>query len=336
MPPVGAVPRSARPRAASPSAGSAPPAKAAAAAAVDTRLEFAAAYRRVIERGQRYPLQFFVHRPDARELVRELIERRSAQLGGTPAVSHGSAARAIESGTTLTIVPNVLGATFEPDRIDVTVDDAVRELTFRMTVPPDAPLGALDGYIDIFVGPLVIGQVPLSFEVQPAATVPVPVQTDGTRFLTVANASVFDKIFISYSQRDSAVVDLCVLTYQGLGVQVFIDRIDLRAGDEWRARLEGAIREADVFQLYWSSAASASQEVSHEWRLALALSKMRDRFIRPLYWETPMPSPPELLGHLHFSRLDLKLLRRAAKGHAPQEPSLLRRAIAAVLRTKAT
>lgn len=274
---------------------------------------------------------FFVHRPAARELVRALIERRAPQLGGTPEVSQAAAARAVESGTVLTIVPNVLGATFEPSRIDVMVDDSVRELTFQMTVAPDSPIGALDGYIDIFVGPLVIGQVPVGFEVRPAEPAATPVPSAGDQFLTVANASIFDKIFISYSRRDSPVVDLCISTYQGLGVEVLVDKLDLRSGDVWRARLESMIREANIFQLYWSSSSAASAEVHHEWRLALALSKTRDRFIRPLYWETPMPTPPEALNHLHFSRLDLKLLRKAAKPYVSAKGGFLRRTLAAVL-----
>lgn len=310
-------------------------ARPAAQPAPDNRLEFAAAYRQIIEQERRYPFLFFVHRPDARELVRAMIDRRAPQLGGAPSVSHGQAAQAIESGTVLTIVPNVLGATFEPSQIDVVVDDSVRELTFQMAVDPATPPGPLDGYIDIFVGPLIIGQVPVGFQVQPPSPVAVPKQSDATQFLTVANASVFDKIFVSYSRRDSSVVDLCVATYQGLGVRVLVDRLDLRSGDDWRATLEAMIQESDIFQLYWSSAAAASQEVHHEWRLALALSKSRDRFIRPLYWEAPMPQPPEALGHLHFSRLDLKLLRRAAKVHAPQEHGFLRRALSAVLGSKA-
>jgi hypothetical protein len=125
-----------------------------------------------------------------------------------------------------------------------------------------------------------------------------------------------------------------VLTYQGLGVTVLVDRQGLHSGDDWRATLEEMILDSNIFQLYWSSAAAGSQEVQREWRLALALSKSRDRFIRPLYWESPMPSLPEALGHLHFSRLDLKLLRRAAKAHAPQTPGFLRRTLAAVLGTK--
>jgi len=296
----------------------------------DRRLEFSAAYRRRIEAQRRYPLLFFVHRPDARELVRALIDRRAPQLGGAPAVSQGAAAREVASGTTISIVPNVLGATFEPSRIDVTVDDAVRELTFQMTVPADTPSGPLGGYIDIFVGPLIIGQVPVEFEVHRPGPAGVPVQSEAEKFLTVANASIFDKIFISYSRRDSEIVDQCIATYQGLGVRILVDRLDLRSGDDWRARLESMIRESDIFQLYWSAAAAASAEVHHEWRLALELSKTRDRFIRPLYWEKPMPSPPEALGHLHFSYLDRKLLRRAAKAYRPGKPGLLHRVLAAV------
>jgi hypothetical protein len=304
-------------------------------AADDRRLEFAAAYRRRIEATRRYPLLFYVHRPHAREMVRSLINRRAPQLGGAPEVSQAAAARTVESGTTITVVPNVLGATFEPSRIDVVVDDAVRELTFHMTVPADTPPGPLGGYIDIFVGPLIIGQVPVEFEVHWPGPVGVPAPSEGEQFLTVANASIFDKVFISYSRRDSKIVDLCIATYQGLGVQILVDRLELRSGDDWRARLENMIRESDIFQLYWSSNAAASAEVSHEWRLALALSKTRDRFIRPLYWEKPMPTPPEALNHLHFSHLDLKLLRRAVKAHRPGKPGLLGRVLAAVRGTPA-
>jgi len=282
------------------------------APSTDERLEFAAAYRRAIERSRRYPVLFYVHRADARDLVRQLIDRRAAQLGGSPAVSAAESAGAIRAGTALTIVPNVLGATFEPDRIDLIAGDSVRELTFQMTVPEQTPRGPIDGYIDIFVGPLLMGQVPVAFDVQATAAPTVPTQVAGEELLEVASASIFDKIFISYSHKDAAVVDLCVLTYEGLGVRVLIDKHELRSGQDWRAKLESMIQEADIFQLYWSVAAASSSEVGHEWRLALGLG--RDRFVRPLYWETPLPSLPEPLQRLHFSKIDVKSLRRAVKG----------------------
>ncbi|HEY7226454.1 MAG TPA: toll/interleukin-1 receptor domain-containing protein [Micromonosporaceae bacterium] len=296
----------------------------------DERLEFAAAYRDIVAPERPSPVLFYVHRPSDRDLVRQLIERRAPLLGDARTVAQAAAAQAVESGTTLTIVPNVLGATFEPARIDVVVDDTVRELTFQVTVPRQTPLGGLDGYIDIFVGPLAIGQVPIAFDVQDVDT-PVPRQDPGEQLMQVANASIFDKIFVSYSHKDAAVVDLCVRTYQGLGVQVLVDHLDLRSGENWRAGLERMIRESNIFQLYWSSAAAASHEVRGEWELALGLRKARDRFIRPLYWETPMPPAPAGLSHLHFSKFDVKQLRLGVK----EQPGFLRRAISAVLGTKA-
>lgn len=306
-------------------------ARGRARSAPDARLEFAAAYRRAVEQDRSYPVLFVIHRPADRELVRALIERRAPQLGGAPEVSQGAAAKEVRSGTTLTIVPNVIGAAFEPSRVEVVVGDAPQELAFRMTVPRETPPGPIDGYIDIFVGPLIIGQVAVAFDVVPAKAVAIPEQTPATKLMEIANATIFDKIFVSYSQRDSAVIDLCVQTYQRLGVTVLLDRLELRSGDDWRATLAGLIEQSDIFQLYWSTAATASSEVEHEWRMALGLGKTRDRFIRPLYWETPLPPIPDPLRHLHFSRLDLKQLRKAAKAFDTDRPGFLRRALAALV-----
>ena len=114
-------------------------------------------------------------------------------------------------------------------------------------------------------------------------------------------------------------------------MQTLVDHIDLRSGEDWRAGLERMIRESDIFQLYWSAAAAASPEVEKEWRLALGLAKSRHRFIRPLYWETPMPPAPEDLDHLHFSKFDMKSLRRAGKAAAPGKPGFLRRTLGSML-----
>ena len=67
------------------------------------------------------------------------------------------------------------------------------------------------------------------------------------------------------------------------------------------------IDEADVFQLFWSTNSMHSEQVRQEWEHALALD--RPNFIRPTYWEQPMPRsaipllPPEPLGQLHFHAL---------------------------------
>ena len=47
----------------------------------------------------------------------------------------------------------------------------------------------------------------------------------------------------------------------------------------------------DVFQLFWSSNSMHSDFVRQEWEHALRLN--RPHFIRPTYWEEPMPMAPE-------------------------------------------
>ena len=82
--------------------------------------------------------------------------------------------------------------------------------------------------------------------------------------------------------------------------------------------------EADLPQPRGKLARGADGVVRDEPEPMTPLAKLRDRFIRPLYWETPLPATPQELGHLHFSKLDLKALRRAAKAYLPK-PGLFRR-----------
>ena len=60
-----------------------------------------------------------------------------------------------------------------------------------------------------------------------------------------------------------------------------------------------------MFQLFWSWNALSSPLVREEWRQALALN--RPHFVRPVYWEEPLPEraglPPVELKRLHFQRV---------------------------------
>ena len=79
----------------------------------------------------------------------------------------------------------------------------------------------------------------------------------------------------------------------------------LRAGEVWDQRLLEIMKQADVFQLFWSWNALSSPLVREEWRQALALN--RPHFVRPVYWEEPLPEqaglPPVELRRLHFQRV---------------------------------
>ena len=122
--------------------------------------------------------------------------------------------------------------------------------------------------------------------------------------LEPASATPYRKIFPSYSHRDRQIVEQVERFGSAIG-DVYLQRlVALRSGEQEDARLRELIDEADVFQLFWSTNSMHSEQVRQEWEHALALD--RPNFIRPTYWEQPMPRsaipllPPEPLGQLHF------------------------------------
>jgi hypothetical protein len=93
---------------------------------------------------------------------------------------------------------------------------------------------------------------------------------------------------------------------------VFLDVLSLRAGRDWAAALREEIPRNDVFYLFWSAHARASEWVEREWRCALA-ARGRD-FIDPVPLAPPdeVPPPPELAGQ-HFNDWTLAFRRRPAR-----------------------
>ncbi|MEO1442918.1 MAG: toll/interleukin-1 receptor domain-containing protein, partial [Chloroflexota bacterium] len=84
---------------------------------------------------------------------------------------------------------------------------------------------------------------------------------------------------------------------------VFIDVDNLRTGEDWQAGLAKAIDDADIFQLFWSSYSAESKYCCYEWEYAMEQKCPDNRcatFIRPVYWQKPMPKVPDPLRHLNF------------------------------------
>jgi hypothetical protein len=114
----------------------------------------------------------------------------------------------------------------------------------------------------------------------------------------------YRRIFVSYSHEDAKVVHGLEAAYKALGDVYFRDVRSLRSGELWNPALLRMIEQADVFQLCWSEAAKRSDYVKREWMHALTLSRPTP-FVRPTYWQTPMPEPPIELQGLQFSRLEI-------------------------------
>ena len=76
-----------------------------------------------------------------------------------------------------------------------------------------------------------------------------------------------------------------------MGDEYLRDVTTLRAGEQWNDRLLELVRTADVFQLFWSRNSMRSPWVRQEWEYALSLG--RPHFVRPTYWELPLPEAPD-------------------------------------------
>ena len=108
----------------------------------------------------------------------------------------------------------------------------------------------------------------------------------------VSNGRLYDAIFPSYSHEDKQIVERLERAYRALGLSYLRDVTTLRSGKKWRPELQRLIERADAFQLFWSHSAARSENVTQEWRTAVQLiedKKKAETFIRPVYWEQPMP-----------------------------------------------
>ena len=82
------------------------------------------------------------------------------------------------------------------------------------------------------------------------------------------------RVFLSYSRKDGpTIVRLAASLEAGGDIEPLIDKKDILAGEEWRARLEGMVVAADVVLVCLSSDSIASPEVAKEIEIAQRLSK---------------------------------------------------------------
>ncbi|MEN6427255.1 MAG: toll/interleukin-1 receptor domain-containing protein [Phycisphaerales bacterium] len=120
-----------------------------------------------------------------------------------------------------------------------------------------------------------------------------------------SDAAWYEDIFASYAREDLELVKHLKERYEALGLYMFIDLDDLRAGASWETVLFERIDSSDLFQLFWSKHARKSRYVREEWQHALSVSKAKGgRFIRPVYWQEPIPRVPKALAGINFRRIN--------------------------------
>ncbi|HEV7920515.1 MAG TPA: toll/interleukin-1 receptor domain-containing protein [Thermoanaerobaculia bacterium] len=190
----------------------------------------------------------------------------------------------------ITVLPLVAGIEFTPPAIVLQDVGTWARADFQMQAVREQ---TCQGSVQFFAGPVLIGEVAISVQVAQGAPQP----------LKDVAAQSYRNIFVSYAHTDGAIVDRLGQAYQALGDQYLRDVEMLRSGEQWNPALLAKIEQADVFQLCWSAAAKQSRYVEQEWRYALDLH--RRLFVRPVYWQKPLPEPPAELAPLHFAFLEL-------------------------------
>jgi TIR domain len=287
---------------------------------VDENVQFTVYRPNAVQPEVWYPLLAFAHlaerrpeapswQPDPLEQVQALAKQvlgDDAAYGARQVDARGGVPREGQ----LTFVPLVEGVDFDPRSQTFEWQEDVHQQNFRLMARAYAEGRVLRGQLTVYLGAFILADIDLRFRVNIAAPPPPTLAsssaspTSSQPELTPATANPYDKIFVSYSHKDREIVRQFEAYGKALGNDYLRDQLALRSGEEWDVRLLQLIDKANIFQLFWSSNSMRSEYVRREWEHALALG--RPAFIRPTYWEVPMPRssnprlPPDELAKLHF------------------------------------
>lgn len=264
-------------------------------------LQFTAFHPRVIPVGTWNTLLVYAYIESALQSILDDAARFKDELGPIPGEANAPASRPLARRTQITIVPVFQAVTFNPERISFTWIEDWHQAKFRFQADRRCAGATHNGEIIVYAGPLIIASLKISLRFVDQS-LPSSVRDSSNK--TKVSAYLFKQIFTSYSHADTQVVLACRNTYKALGFDTLIDIDNLRSGQSWNAQLMRMIDASDIFQLFWSANAAQSKAVCQEWQYALQHDK-GEGFIRPVYWEKPLVSPPKELSHLHFGYLEI-------------------------------
>jgi hypothetical protein len=267
----------------------------------EDKVQFTSYYPTELKPEQWYTMLAYVHVERAKDAVHEDSKIRLGEQPKDYRKGQGRATQTIARGTEIVAVPELPGCRFNPAKASVRWLEDWHRIEFRMQ-PSEALPGfvldtAVNGRLSFYVGSILVADIKLWAHLSDDARCeneepPKPGYT----------SNPYQAVFVSYSHKDSQIVQALEKSYLGIGLKYLRDVHVLRSGEQWKPALLKKIDEADIFQLYWSTNAKKSPYVKQEWRRALELK--RESFIRPMYWERPMPPPPRELASIYFYYYD--------------------------------
>jgi tetratricopeptide (TPR) repeat protein len=105
-------------------------------------------------------------------------------------------------------------------------------------------------------------------------------------------------VFISYQHEDSDFAEVLIHRIEKAGFKTWKDDNHLPAGEDWRAGIDQAIKDAFALIIVMSPQAKASEYVTYEWAFAWGAGV---KVIPVLFKETPLHPRLEALQYLNFT-----------------------------------
>lgn len=185
----------------------------------------------------------------------------------------------------------------EPEQVIVWTGD-LEQLQFAVDAGLASGIGSRVGRVTLAVDGIPIGV--LRFRIDIAAKAG---EVDSSDAGTAATR--FRRAFISYSSEDRAEVLKRVQMLKASGIDVFQDVLALEPGQRWERKLYEEIDRCDVFFVFWSASAKASEWVVREMRYAWEKKQGVDanppEFVPIPIQGPPIASPPDFVSHIHFN-----------------------------------
>ncbi len=250
------------------------------------------------------PFELFVWAHESQERSRVLARARE-ELNVRDLLARTKGPFKISSGTVLSVRLRIVGAVIEEPEDTMVWEGESTSVSFVVTLPELSPETKCYGSAQVYANGIQVAKIPFLLSAMSDEGI---VEAPSVRYKTA---------FASYASDDR---DAVLGRIQGIHkiapeLEIFLDVVSLRSGQSWEKELWRVIPASDVFYLFWSTHARASEWVEKEWRCAL-----RERgveFIDPIPLQSPeeSPPPPELSA-LHFN--DWELAFRRTKPAASQ------------------
>ncbi len=235
---------------------------------------------------QQFIVEVFIHDKKRRGTVVEWSSHRAPQMFTTTG-------KPVEPGTTVDAEVSLPGFVVDHPRTQVEWDGDLGMSQFNCRAPLNPEETQYSGVVTFRVDGVIVGTTNFLIEIGPRPQ---------NRHQLSTKMRVINSAFASYSTEDRSAV---LARIQGIQkavpfMDIFLDVISLRSGDDWRQSIRDAIVARDVLFLFWSQSARASSYVEWEWQTALKENGI-DR-IEPVPLESPDVAPPPVeLQSLHFN-----------------------------------